>query len=61
MAAPVPRGWPQTAACAERLVLALVEQFTAGPCAVVSDCSGAILEWQASHHPPLARQVWGGL
>ena len=61
MVAPVPSGWPQSAACAERLVLALVEQFASGPCTVISDCRGAIQEWEASHHPAQARQVWGGL
>ena len=59
--AAVPRGWPQTAACAERLVIGLVAQFVHGHCDIYSDCQGVVQEWNQSARSTDARAVWGGL
>ena len=59
--AAVPRGWPQTAACAERLVIGLVAQFVHDHCDVYSDCQGVVQEWDHPSRATDARAVWGGL
>ena len=59
--AAVPRGWPQTAACAERLVIGLVAQFVHGHCDIYSDCQGVVQEWNQPARSTDARAVWGGL
>ncbi len=65
MGVTLPRGLPQTAAAAERMILAFLEQQASGPLAVASDCQGA-LKGRSAHPATLSGKglydgVWKGI
>ena len=61
VAIPMPGHWPQTAAAAERIALALLPQLSQDGVAAITDCRSVLASWSNPSRALEYSSTWGGL